>query len=285
MAIKKIKNEAAEEEVEVVPEWLQKMRVGETVDYAGGVNFINSDVGSAGTMGSTTDGTTTDDGKSEWEKYKDQYIADQTAMYTEYGKRAMQDTVGEISARTGGLASSYAGIVGQETYDNYMQELAAKYPDLVAAAMEMYNLEHPKAKSNTNWTYGIASNGTTAKKEDAKKKATAQKGSGEDEEDKDYLSGGMTEEEIWALRGQNPDYVAQNSTAREIALNYQDDVFRATNPMYSSIIDPYYAAGTSTEYPWTKGPTSDLPTMANYMSPDSMTAYLAELERLKAAKK
>ena len=97
-----------------------------------------------------------------------------------------------------------------------------------------------------------------------------------------------TEEEIWALRGLNPNYVAQNSTAREIALNYQDDVFRATNPMYSSIIDPYYAAGTSTEYPWTKGPTADLPTMPNYMSPDSMKAYLAyltEVERLNKATK
>jgi hypothetical protein len=288
MATKK-KNEvvAAEEEVEIVPEWLQKMRVGETVDYAGGVNFINSDVGSAGTMGSTTDGTTTEDGESEWEKYKEQYIADQTAMYTDYGKRAMQDTVGEISARTGGLASSYAGIAGQETYDNYMQELAAKYPDLVAAAMEMYNLEHPKAKSN-NWTYGIASNDTTAKKEDAKKKATAKKGSGEEAEDEDYLSGGMTEEEIWALRGLNPDYVSKNRTAKEIETLYADSVYRATDPTYSSVIDPYYAAGTSTKYPWIKGTAADLPTMANYMSPESMEAYLAyltEVERLKKAAK
>ena len=286
MAIKKLKNEVAEEEVEVVPEWLQKMRIGEGPDYMGSsaTKISGSDVGSAGTMGSTTDGTTTEDGKSEWEKYKDQYIEDQTAMYTEYGKRAMQDTVGEISARTGGLASSYAGIVGQETYDNYMQELAAKYPDLVAAAMEMYNLEHPKAKSN-NWTYGIASNDTTAKKEDAKKKVPANKVPEEGDIPEDDAGKGYTrEEEIWALRGQNPDLIARITNPLELAALYEKELY-SRSPMYSSVIDPYYAVGTSTEYPWTKGPTSDLPTMANYMSPDSMAIYLAELERLKAAKK
>jgi hypothetical protein len=170
-----------------------------------------------------------------------------------------------------------------------MQELSAKYPDLVAAALEMYNLEHPQTKSNTNWTYGIASNDTTAKKEDAKKKTTAQKGNGGDtEEDEDYLSGGMTEEEIWALRGLNPDYVSKNRTAKEIEALYADSVYRATDPTYSSVIDPYFAVGTpsTTNKPAMKtGTPIDLPTMANYMSPESMAIYLAELERLKATKK
>jgi hypothetical protein len=264
LAIKKIKNEVAEEEVEVVPEWLQKMRVGETVDYAGGVNFINSDVGSAGTMGSTTDGTTTEDGKSEWEKYKDQYIADQTAMYTDYGKRAMQDTVGEISARTGGLASSYAGIVGQETYDNYMQELAAKYPDLVAAAMEMYNLENPKAKSN-NWTYGIASNGTTAKKEDAKKKATAKKTTEEaakEKENVEYYYGFTQDDADRGIRGLNPYWVDKNTSEAQKEENYQDDVFRAVSPLYSSVIDPYYVTGVPTATAATKAEEEEKTTLA-----------------------
>ena len=35
--------------------------------------------------------------------------------YTRNGQRAMQDTIGQVSARTGGLASSYASAAGQQT--------------------------------------------------------------------------------------------------------------------------------------------------------------------------
>ena len=50
--------------------------------------------------------------------------------YTRSGERAMQDTLGQVSARTGGLASSYAGSAAQQTYDNYMGALADKIPEL-----------------------------------------------------------------------------------------------------------------------------------------------------------
>lgn len=43
--------------------------------------------------------------------------------YTAKGKKAMQDTVGEVSSRTGGLASSYAVTAGQQTNNAYMAEL------------------------------------------------------------------------------------------------------------------------------------------------------------------
>ena len=43
--------------------------------------------------------------------------------YTRLGQRAMDDTLGKVAARTGGMASSYAGYVGQEAYSNYLQQL------------------------------------------------------------------------------------------------------------------------------------------------------------------
>ena len=43
--------------------------------------------------------------------------------YERSGKRAMQDTLGEMAARTGGMASSYAGTVAQQAYGNYMAQL------------------------------------------------------------------------------------------------------------------------------------------------------------------
>ena len=60
------------------------------------------------------------------------------ASYTRQGEQAMQDTLGQMSARTGGLASSYAGSAAQQTYDNYMAAVADKIPELQQLAYNMY---------------------------------------------------------------------------------------------------------------------------------------------------
>ena len=41
--------------------------------------------------------------------------------YTQAGQQAMENTLAQVSARTGGLASSYAGTAAQQQYNNYMQ--------------------------------------------------------------------------------------------------------------------------------------------------------------------
>lgn len=43
--------------------------------------------------------------------------------YSEQGKKAMDDTIGQVSARTGGLASSYATSAANQAYNGYMEEL------------------------------------------------------------------------------------------------------------------------------------------------------------------
>lgn len=68
--------------------------------------------------------------------------------YTREGQRAMQDTLGQVSARTGGLASSYAGSAAQQTYDNYMGALADKIPELRQLAYEMYMDEGDTQRAN-----------------------------------------------------------------------------------------------------------------------------------------
>lgn len=60
------------------------------------------------------------------------------ASYTRDGKRAMQDTLAQVSARTGGLASSYAQGASQQAYNNYMAQLADKIPELKQLAYSMY---------------------------------------------------------------------------------------------------------------------------------------------------
>lgn len=58
--------------------------------------------------------------------------------YTRGGQRGMQDTLAQVSARTGGLASSYAQSAAQQTYNNYMAALADKVPELQRLAYSMY---------------------------------------------------------------------------------------------------------------------------------------------------
>lgn len=75
-----------------------------------------------------------------YQQYKD--------SYTKSGQRAMQDTLGQVSARTGGLASSYAGNASQQTYDNYMSALADKIPELKQLAYSMYQDEGDTQRAN-----------------------------------------------------------------------------------------------------------------------------------------
>ena len=73
--------------------------------------------------------------------------------YARGGQRAMQDTLGQMAARTGGLASSYAGTAAQQSYNNYMSQMADKLPELQQAAYQRYLGDYSRAKD----LYGIDS--------------------------------------------------------------------------------------------------------------------------------
>lgn len=64
--------------------------------------------------------------------------------YARNGERAMQDTVANIAARTGGLASSYAQTAGQQAYNDYMSALNDKIPELYSIAYNRYQDEYNK---------------------------------------------------------------------------------------------------------------------------------------------
>lgn len=70
----------------------------------------------------------------------DQYQA-LARRYGQQGRMTMQDVLGQIASRTGGLASSYATSVAQQQYNEYMA-------DLEAAAMEMYGVERDELLDN-----------------------------------------------------------------------------------------------------------------------------------------
>lgn len=62
-------------------------------------------------------------------------------IYTQQGKMAMQDTMGQAAALTGGYGSSYGQSVGQQQYDAYLQKLNGMIPEFYGEAYEQYAAE------------------------------------------------------------------------------------------------------------------------------------------------
>lgn len=65
-----------------------------------------------------------------WQQYQSQYLRE--------GERAMEDTLGQLSARTGGLSSSWAQTAGQQAQNYYASQAADKIPELYQLAYNMY---------------------------------------------------------------------------------------------------------------------------------------------------
>ena len=68
-----------------------------------------------------------------YNQYKDQYV--------QMGNMAMLDTIGQASAMTGGYGNSYAQMVGQQTYNQYLNQLNEIMPELYDRAYSRYNQE------------------------------------------------------------------------------------------------------------------------------------------------
>lgn len=57
------------------------------------------------------------------------------------GRQAMQDTMGQASALTGGYASTYAQSVGNQAYNSYIQDAYNNLPEYYQIALDAYNME------------------------------------------------------------------------------------------------------------------------------------------------
>ena len=74
--------------------------------------------------------------------YREQYI--------NQGRLAMQDTMGQAAALTGGYGSSYSQAVGQQQYDAYLQKLNSVVPELYELAYSRYQDEGDELKDQYN---------------------------------------------------------------------------------------------------------------------------------------
>lgn len=84
---------------------------------------------------------------------KDALYNQYSDKYTRQGKLAMQDTMGQAAALTGGYGNSWAQTAGQQVYQGYMQELADKVPELQQIAYG----QHQDRKNDLLTKYGLYS--------------------------------------------------------------------------------------------------------------------------------
>jgi hypothetical protein len=68
-----------------------------------------------------------------YQQYKDQYM--------KQGQQAMQDTMGQAAALTGGYGSSYGQAVGNQAYNEYLTKLGEIVPELYAQERAAYDQE------------------------------------------------------------------------------------------------------------------------------------------------
>ena len=72
-------------------------------------------------------------GDALYQQYKDKFI--------QQGKMAMQDTMGQAAAMTGGYGNSYAASVGNQAYQAQLNNLNDIVPELYQMAYDKYNQE------------------------------------------------------------------------------------------------------------------------------------------------
>ena len=76
-------------------------------------------------------------------------------QYARLGDEAARDTLGDVAASTGGLASSYAVTAAQQARNNYNQALTDKIPALMEAAYDKYRNEYNDTLAGINTLQGL----------------------------------------------------------------------------------------------------------------------------------
>ena len=99
-------------------------------------------------------------GEFSYDVNKDKLYQQYRDVYAQMGRGAMEDTMGQAAALTGGYGSTYSQNAGQQAYNAYLQKLNEVVPELYNAAYNRYNQEgqdlmnlYSMARSNADSAY------------------------------------------------------------------------------------------------------------------------------------
>jgi hypothetical protein len=82
-----------------------------------------------------------------FQQYKNQYMVN--------GQRAMQDAMGQAAALTGGYGSSWGNTAGYQAYQQYLQMLNDRVPELEQRAFDRYAYEGDQMRQNMDLTLNL----------------------------------------------------------------------------------------------------------------------------------
>lgn len=142
---------------------------GEGLSYAKTYKYSNPDGSMKSLGGSSSGGYSSQYGgkignmlskimnreKFDYDYTKDDSYTALEQVYKANGKYAMQDTLGDAAALTGGRASSAAVSASQQAYNRYMQQLAENIPALEQAAYARYRDEGNELYNQMNLLLGL----------------------------------------------------------------------------------------------------------------------------------
>ena len=152
--------------------------------------------------------------------------------YTSGGKKAMEDTMGQAAALTGGYGNSYAQRVGQQTYDEYMTGLNDQAATLMQQAYQRYMDEGDQLTKQYSMLGQLAAD-DYSKWSDRYNREMAQEQLRYDREMDDY-NRQMNEA---ALRGEYGDFDAYRQMWGDEAANRMQQAYAA------QVLMPLYTAG------------------------------------------
>lgn len=113
-------------------------------------------------------------------------------LYTQQGQMAMEDTMGQAAALTGGYGNTYGQAVGQQQYNDYMSKLNGIIPDLENSAYSKWQAEGSDLLNR----YNMADAQVQTEKADAQSQVSA------------LISiGQMPDDRLIALSGYDKSYV------------------------------------------------------------------------------
>lgn len=139
--------------------------------------------------------------------------------YTNKGKLAMEDTIAQSAALTGGYGNTYGHVAGQQVYDDYMQGLSDIIPDLYNDAYSKY-----KAEGDTLYNqYALAADRADADQERAAAELAAILAAGGTPSDELIARSGYSSEYINAMK----NYYSNLSSGSGTGSTYSDDAATA----------------------------------------------------------
>lgn len=143
----------------------QGFNMTENVDKVGSYTAPTWNGGSGAGSQSNIDRLAQDYLNSSYDSFtKGNDYASLAKRYSDQGRQAMDDTIGQMAARTGGLASSYATVAGQQAYGDWMGRLEdaarslydsqmAEKASKLGVAQGLYDRQYSQFQDDRNWGY------------------------------------------------------------------------------------------------------------------------------------